>query len=137
MTTQDPNFLLTCEEEQKIARSIAYAKALAPQMFILMGTRYMFKTIVVTNQQTGEIVGLYNRHGWRDAHEEQPLLMECVGCGAIKAPAGEVFCSKECEAATTQADGFKATKPVEEPKVVDLMACLKKSLDSLTKKAAA
>lgn len=58
-------YLLTCEDTTKNARSLAYAKALAPYMFTRLGTRCLFKHILITNAD-GVIVASFGRKGWQD-----------------------------------------------------------------------
>lgn len=57
--------VLTLDDTVRQARSLNYAKALAPLMFANMGTRMMFKKIRITDEN-GTLVGLFGRFGWED-----------------------------------------------------------------------
>lgn len=65
-------YILTLGTTVKNARSLAYAKALAPQMFARLGTQVLYKTITITEQCGlgdrigGRTVAIFNNKGWFD-----------------------------------------------------------------------
>lgn len=69
-------YLLTLGSNVKNARSLAYAKALAPQMFARLGTQVLFQTITITEQPAdggrvgGKTIAIFNRKGWHDVTVE-------------------------------------------------------------------
>lgn len=58
-------FILTLDDTTQRARSLAYAKALAPQMFARMGTQVLFRKIDITDGE-GTLIAQYGRLGWED-----------------------------------------------------------------------
>ncbi len=64
-------YLLTLAGQQQTARSLNYAKALAPQMFQRAGTQHFFHNIVITDAD-GAQVGSYGRDGWLDVEIVEP-----------------------------------------------------------------
>lgn len=69
-------YLLTLGSNVKNAHSLAYAKALAPQMFARLGTQVLFQTITITEQPAdggrvgGKTIAIFNRKGWHDVTVE-------------------------------------------------------------------
>ncbi len=64
-------FTLTLADQQQTARSLSYAKALAPQMFQRAGTQHLFHLISIEDSE-GNVVGTYGREGWKDTEPEPP-----------------------------------------------------------------
>lgn len=64
-------FLLTFEGYQQTAKTLAFAKALAPQMFLRAGTQHAFKMLRVTDDNN-KLVATYTRRGWLEPDMEFP-----------------------------------------------------------------
>lgn len=88
-------YLLTCDDTTKNARTLAYAKALAPYMFTRLGTQAMFKAIKVTDE-AGALIALYTRKGWVD---NPALYNQCPECDNYKLKTSSVCISCELVAA--------------------------------------
>lgn len=56
-------YTLTADDTTQRARSLAYAKALAPQMFLRLGTQALFRHITIKDIN-GIVVAVYDRNGW-------------------------------------------------------------------------
>lgn len=96
-------FLLTLGDTQQRARSLTYAKALAPQMFQRAGTQHLFNTIRITAELTGIEVATYGRLGWRDEGSNDSVasaafsldVEDCPGCDGYRV-VGTEYCTPRC-----------------------------------------